>query len=430
MSRGTLSASQTVQIKVTPNSSTDPTAALPGGTLDPLTIPKYVTPLVIPPVMKNTGAADNYAIAVRQFKQQILPGGIWNTLNGRLDGFLPTTVWSYGPNADPAPDSTALGGGAGIAPAPNSQFNYPAYTIETRADTPGEGPLDQRSRRCQRQLPAAPAHDRPDAALGEPHPGVRRRGRRDPTASGMNPAPYTGPVPIVTHVHGAHVAAHSDGYPEAWWLPAAKNIPAGYARSGTLFDDSTGTNPGNLGYADFLYRNDQPATTLWYHDHALGMTRSNVYAGPAGFWLIRGNHTPPAGGGPVVPDAVDDSGTAALNDGMLPGPAPVAGNSVLALNVPGDPVRNAIREIPIAIQDRSFNADGSLFYPANRAFFEGLDPADLQIKFSPDSDIAPYLEPRGLLQHHGRQRDAAGRSSTWRGRSTGSACSTAATPVS
>ena len=38
-----------------------------------------------------------------------------------------------------------------------------------------------------------------------------------------------------------------------------------------------------------VYRNDQPATTLWYHDHALGMTRLNVYAGPAGFWLIRGD---------------------------------------------------------------------------------------------------------------------------------------------
>ena len=49
---------------------------VPGGTLDPTTIPKYVTPLVIPPVMKNTGTADNYDIAVRQFKQQILPGGI------------------------------------------------------------------------------------------------------------------------------------------------------------------------------------------------------------------------------------------------------------------------------------------------------------------------------------------------------------------
>ena len=75
----------------------DGTLPLPGGTLDPTTIPKYVTPLVIPPVMKTTGVANTYDIAVRQFKQQILPGGIWNTINGRTDAFLPTTVWSYGP---------------------------------------------------------------------------------------------------------------------------------------------------------------------------------------------------------------------------------------------------------------------------------------------------------------------------------------------
>ena len=55
-----------------------------GGTLDPLTVPKYVTPLVIPPVMKDS-AGDNrssdYDIAVRQFQQQILPGGHWNALS-------------------------------------------------------------------------------------------------------------------------------------------------------------------------------------------------------------------------------------------------------------------------------------------------------------------------------------------------------------
>ena len=56
---------------------------LPGGTVDAMSIPKYVTPLVIPPVMNTDGAADSYDIAVRQFEQQILPGGIWNTINGR-----------------------------------------------------------------------------------------------------------------------------------------------------------------------------------------------------------------------------------------------------------------------------------------------------------------------------------------------------------
>ena len=64
-------------------------APLPGGTLDPLTIPKYVTPLVIPPVMHDNGAVNKYGIAVRQFKQQILPGGIWNIAqrpDGRVSG--------------------------------------------------------------------------------------------------------------------------------------------------------------------------------------------------------------------------------------------------------------------------------------------------------------------------------------------------------
>ena len=118
---------------VIPGAKADP---LPGGTLNPLTIPKYITPLVIPPVMKNIGTAENYKIAVRQFKQQILPGGVWNVITGRTDAFPATTVWSYGPEADPIPDAGALGIPKGIAPAPNSQFNYPAYTIETTANVP------------------------------------------------------------------------------------------------------------------------------------------------------------------------------------------------------------------------------------------------------------------------------------------------------
>ena len=56
-------------------------------------------------------------------------------------------------------------------------------------------------------------------------------------------------------------------------------------------------------------------------------------------------------------------------------------------------------EIPIAIQDRTFTAEGALFYPDSRAFFEGLDPSQLQIPFMPDpacggdSDVAPIWNP-------------------------------------
>src|SRR5215218_2880801 len=70
-------------------------APIPGGTLDPTSIPKYVTPLVIPPAMPRTSklpqqggkSVDYYEIAVRQFQQHILPHSM---------GVRPTTVWSYG----------------------------------------------------------------------------------------------------------------------------------------------------------------------------------------------------------------------------------------------------------------------------------------------------------------------------------------------
>ena len=327
-------------------------APLPGGTLNPLAVTKYVTPLIIPPVMPTDGTGShNYDIAVRQFSQQILPAG------------LPaTTVWSYGSALDP------------------TTFNYPAYTIESIANTPVSVRWinDLKDPVTGKFLTHILPVDQTLHWANPPATGCVHGGPTDCTTA--DPAPYAGPVPIITHVHGAHVDPHSDGYPESWYLPAATNIPAGYATKGRLFDDVTGTNPGTTGYADFLYRNDQPATTLWYHDHTLGMTRINVYAGPAGFWLIRGG----------TYDGATDATTG--QPAVLPGPAPVAGNTVAALNTPGNPTRNAVREIPLAIQDRSFNLDGSLFYPGTRAFFDGyLGP------YVPASDIAPTWNPEAFF---------------------------------
>ncbi len=140
-------------------------------------------------------------------------------------------------------------------------------------------------------------------------------------------------MPIVTHLHGGHSSEESDGYAEAWYLPAARNIPPGFGRVGSFYQRfraeaqrlfGQAWTPGS---AVFQYDNDQRAATMWYHDHTLGMTRANVYAGPAGFYLLRG--------GPA--DAVG---------GTLPGPAPAL----------GDPPGLRYYEIPIAIQDRSFNA--------------------------------------------------------------------------
>jgi len=176
---------------------------------------------------------------------------------------------------------------------------------------------------------------------------------------------------MITHVHGAHTTEDSDGYPEAWYLPAANNIPEGYATVGTKYDEfmneAIAGQDWEPGAAVFEYPNDQRATTLWYHDHTLGMTRLNVYAGPAGFYIIRG------GPDDMVYDAQGKSA-------RLPRPAPAMGDA------PG----MAYYEIPIAIQDRSFNDDGSLDYPDNRAFFEGLEPEQLQIPFI---DVSPIWNP-------------------------------------
>ncbi|QKK09932.1 MAG: multicopper oxidase domain-containing protein [Planctomycetota bacterium] len=66
---------------------------------------------------------------------------------------------------------------------------------------------------------------------------------------------------IVTHLHGGHVPADVDGYPEDWFLP------------------------GEM--VEYVYPNHQDAGTLWYHDHSLGITRLNVIMGMAGFYLLR-----------------------------------------------------------------------------------------------------------------------------------------------
>lgn len=392
---------------------------VPGGTLSPLSIPKYVTPLVIPPVMDDKGTSEGgsatpgvYDIAVRQFQQQILPGGIWNTLNGRADTFPATTVWSYGPAADSAEI---------IAPNPASQFNYPAYTIENTVNqqTDVNWINDLKDPATGNFLP----HLLPvDQTLHWANPGadcISGAVRTD--CRGQSQDTYQGPVPIVTHVHGAHVGPESDGYPEAWWLPdpegsnftcvsdPASADPASgvYVCEGTIANQyglSPNTND-TPGVANYVYPNDQPSTTLWYHDHSLGITRSNVYAGPAGFWLIR-----EAGGGET-----------GLNEAtnILPGPAPIAGEDLVTTNFPTSlgGSREKYREIPIVIQDRSFNIDGSLFYPANRAFFEGLGTgavpstggnigAGLDIPFIPGgtatsgavpSDISPIWNPEAFF---------------------------------
>jgi FtsP/CotA-like multicopper oxidase with cupredoxin domain len=331
---------------------------IPGGTLDPLSVPKYQTPLLIPPVMPKAGTVkyrgqkiDYYEISMRQFQEQILPSGM-----------PPTTVWGYGAVKSASSKGLLL-------------HNAPSLTIEAKAGVPTRIKwinelVDGNGKYLPHLLPVDPT-----LHWANPPGGLRDRDSRPVFTS--TPGPYSGPVPIVTHVHGAvGVGDESDGYAEAWYLPDARNIPGGYARRGTWYPFFAakaflkyGAVWGN-GFSTFQFPNDNRASTIWYHDHALGMTRLNVYAGPAGFYIIRG--------GPAGDEAVTDSrfGTRAV----LPGPAPQADDSF--------PPTKTYYEIPIAIQDRAFQADGSLFYPNIREFFDGYTGP-----YMPDTDVSPIWNP-------------------------------------
>ena len=351
-------------------------------TLDPALITQFAAPLVIPPAMPLSKGSnknkDKYKIAVRQFSQQILPSS----------QFGATTVWSYGSIDNPG------------------TFNYPAFTIEAKwnKDTQVQWSnelVDAAGVPLPHLLPV-------DATLHWANPIGRKDTRPNPIddpdywtnpyLNGQNGS-YTGPVPMVTHVHGAHTHEDSDGYPEAWYLPAsAAADPNIAAATGTYFDifNSVYGHGWMAGTATFKYPNTQRATTLWYHDHTLGMTRLNVYAGPAGFWLIRG--------GPDDVVTVMGSGAPAV----LPSPAPATDHN------PFD--HSGVYEIPIAFQDRSFadplkTTSGlpDLWYPNYRAFFEDLGdvPDFLKIPFTYDelaqtwgyalngdiSDVAPIWQP-------------------------------------
>lgn len=113
-------------------------------------------------------------------------------------------------------------------------------------------------------------------------------------------------MPAVVHLHGGHNAPESDGHPEAWYTPRGV---VGPRFDGTAFD----------------YDNSQEAATLWYHDHTLGITRLNVYAGLSGFYLLRDDHEL---------DLIERN------------------------ELPADPY-----ELELVIQDRMFTPDGRLAYP-------------------------------------------------------------------
>ena len=212
---------------------------------------KYIQPLPVPGagiVVATPSGMNQYAFTQRQIARQLHPN------------LPPTPFWAYD-------DGSGLGGQAGsfgmALVAENGTPIEVSYTSALPFTYPDWIPVDTRL------------------------------------------TPLGDQVRILTHLHGAFVAADSDGNP---WI-----TPNGFGPGGTQ---------------NVYYPNEQPATLMWFHDHALGATRLNVFAGLAAGYILRDQY----------------------DTGLEP-------NSI---GIPG-----GAYEIPLVIQDRQFNNDGTFLYPTS-----------------------------------------------------------------
>jgi spore coat protein A len=120
--------------------------------------------------------------------------------------------------------------------------------------------------------------------------------------------PLGNQVRLMTHLHGGFVAADSDGNPAV--------TPDGFGPGETQTVYYTNQKP------------QMPASLLWFHDHGLGTTRLNVVAGLAAAYILRDE----------------------FDTGAEPNPT----------GIPGGPY-----EVPLVVQDRQFNPDGTFLYPTS-----------------------------------------------------------------
>jgi spore coat protein A len=222
----------------------------------PVVLTPYLDPLPIPPVATpisgSPGGAATYNLTMREFDQQV---------HSQLP---PTRVWGY------------HDGVAGL--------HSPGPVLEARSGQP---------------VTVNWINDLRDLATGVPRRtdhyldvDTQQDAEGNVCIMGAVDAAKT-----VAHLHGGHVPAAVDGYPENAFLPGDPPVP-------------------------YTYPNDQQAGYLWFHDHALGVTRLNVYMGLAGLYLLR--------------DATEDA----------------------------IPLPRGTNEVPLVIQDKTFHPDGRLRYPS------------------------------------------------------------------
>jgi spore coat protein A len=231
--------------------------------LNPKLQPQFVNQLPVPGVIDGRNGG-TFNIGISQFDQWL---GLVNPITQQ---HLNTTVWGY-------------------------NGSYPGPTIVAKKDIPI----------------SVYWHNNLVNGSNQPLPHLLPIDRSIDWAFGNDPNWQNYGVPVVTHVHGGHTESASDGLPDQWFTP-------NFAMKGPGFIKGDAQ--------PFYYHNDQEAATIWYHDHALGVTRLNVYAGLAGYYIITDQN---------------EMNLQATN------------------NLPAAPY-----DLGLAIQDRMFTSSGQLYYPS------------------------------------------------------------------
>jgi FtsP/CotA-like multicopper oxidase with cupredoxin domain len=197
----------------------------------------------------------------------------------------------------------------GVAPAANNAW---CYVRTQKPQAPGSlvratwlGPIVNVHRgvpcriRWINTLPGMmPMPGMPDMQDMQDNPPIHPK----PMDPGMRPS-----IGVVTHLHGGKVHAgdalhNNDGWPL---------FPVGYVG-----------NPYGLDTAQtYVYPNDQRAAMLWFHDHAMDNTATQVHAGLAGLYFIRDDSDDKilgaiGGAGQELPVVIQDRIVACGNDGV------------------------------------------------------------------------------------------------------------------
>ena len=280
---------------------------------NPLLLTKFLDPLPILDLLTaypatNVGGVDNYDVGVFQYQAQV------------HSQMAPTTVWGYRPTGfDP--------GTAGV----QNTYLGNAFLIErgTKTQVTWRNNLGGVSH----PMPVDPSLHWADPLKNSPAPGYAYP--VDPL-TGISTYDYTlTDIPIVPHVHGGEQSGRVDGGPDAWYTSDFGKMGPTYMDAG-LYGDSAYEGVPGLGGNVYPYDNAQLPATIWYHDHALGITRLNVYMGMAGAYVIYDPAGDPAG----IPSVLDFVSSGAADSFGQP------------------------YDIPLVLQDRLFDAAGQLYYPA------------------------------------------------------------------